>query len=82
MTRNKGYRQLAPGSDGPGVCPVHRLMQYDKVSARLDAERMRRTAAPGSPHSWAKALLCTDTGTWHIFIPTKGRAKTLRKQAR
>lgn len=82
MARNTRYQQLKPGSDGPEVCVVHRLLKRDKVSARIDAEKLQREAEPGSPNSWAKALLCTETGTWHIFIPTKGRAKTLRRQAR
>jgi hypothetical protein len=53
-----------------------------EVVAKLDADKLRQQAEPGSPRSMARAELCPNTRAWHIYIPTKGRAKTLRKKMR
>lgn len=82
MTRIK-YQRLRPGmADAPEVCSVHRLVKHAEVAAKIDAEKLRRSAAPGSPDSMATAKACQQSGSWHIYIPTKGRAKTLRKKMR
>jgi hypothetical protein len=72
-------------TDDPSVCAVHGLLKYDKVTAILDATEMREASTPGTPRSLAQAHRCTggdDPETWHIFIPSMGRMKTLRKKLR
>lgn len=64
------------------MCSVHRLMRYTKEEAWLDAVRLREEAEPGTPNSVARAEGCKESGSWHIFVPTKGRMRTLRKRAR
>jgi hypothetical protein len=75
-------------TDDPSVCAVHGLLKYAKVTAILDAQTMRAASTPGTPRSLAQAQRCTtenngsDPETWHIFIPSMGRMKTLRKKLR
>lgn len=76
------YRRLKPGSMGPGVCSECRLVKYTEIEAKVDAEKLRAQAEYGRAESFARAARCGSTGAWHIYIPTKGRAKTLRKRAR
>lgn len=78
-----GYKKLKPDATGADICPVHHLLNLPKVAALLDAEALRSGAIPGTPTSMAVARHCPEgTGDWHIFIPTRGRARTLRKKMR
>lgn len=83
MSRNR-HARLAPESTGPEVCPTHRLVKYPKIVAQLDAEKMRREAAAGSPQSVAHAEKCANSSgdVWHVFVPTKGRMQTIRRKLR
>jgi hypothetical protein len=74
-------------TDDPSVCAVHGLLKYDKLNAIWDAQMMRAESHPGTPRSLANAQKCTETSgnnseIWHIFIPSLGRMKTLRKKLR
>lgn len=82
MPRRGGYEKLAPESWGPDVCPIHRLLNYTEIMAKIDAQKIREQAADNSPRSMAHVARCDHSPHWHIFIPTKGRARTLRKRNR
>lgn len=83
MTKGGGYQKLSLESVGPDVCPVHRLVNYTtEVEARIDAEKIRREAVADTPRTRAAAQKCDNSPYWHIFIPTKGRMRTLRKRAK
>lgn len=73
---------MKPESQAPGVCPMHRLLDYAEVEAKIDAEKMRQQAEPNSPQSFAQAKRCDHSTAWHIFVPTKGRTRTILKRAR
>jgi hypothetical protein len=81
------YRRLDRATSDPrSVCPVHCLLKYPKITALLDAERMRKAAEPGTAESMATASPCDHSGDpeapWHIYVPSKGRMTSLRRKLR
>jgi hypothetical protein len=84
MTRSGRYAKLKPGATGVDVCQIHQLPKYPQVVAVLDAEKLRSEAAPGTQQSLAKAQKCVETSgdVWHIYMPTKGRMKFIRRRLR
>jgi hypothetical protein len=76
------YQRLHPDSTGPDICLVHHLLNYVRLEAAIDAKKLRDTAEPGQPNSVAEARYCDETQVWHIYIPTRGRMKAIRKQMR
>lgn len=82
MTHGGHYQKMSPDSAGSDICPVHRLLNYPKLVAQMDAEKIRNEATADTPPSRALANPCPGTDNWHIYIPTKARMKALRKRAR
>ena len=83
MTKGGHYQKLSPDSIGPDVCPQHRLVNYTtEIEAKIDAEKIRREAVADTPRTRAEVKPCGNSPHWHIFIPRKGRMRTLRKRAR
>lgn len=82
MTKNIGYQCLAADSMAPGICRTHRLLNYTKIAAEIDAKKIRESAVADTPPSRAQAQPCYGTSNWHIFIPTKSRMRKIRKATR
>lgn len=81
------YRRLDHRhADPTTVCLVHGLLKYPKITALLDAEKMRQETSLGTAEAHAQAARCTQSEepgeVWHIYIPSKGHMKTIRRKLR
>lgn len=82
MTRSVRSQRMKGGCGSPEACCVHKLLHLTETESKSGAEIIRAYAAPGTARALAIAKLCPNERSWHIFIPTPGRARTIHRKLR